>query len=168
MNLRPYTESDYKYISGWLSERHSFELWSAGRLSFPLNEGEFGALLKRSGDERGECAYVFSEESGVPVGFCCFAVNAGDNSGFVRFIMVDGSSRGQGIGTRMMTRLLEHAFETARVDTVRLCVFDANPAAKRCYEKVGFAVESMEENAYRYNDECWCRMTMAAHRKSEI
>ncbi len=36
-----------------------------------------------------------------------------------------------------------------------LKVFDTNPGARRCYEKVRFSVESIMEEGFSYQDEMW-------------
>ena len=58
-------------------------------------------------------------------------------------IVVDASCRGQGIGTRLFSCLIELARERG-YSTIRLDVIDTNPGARRLYERLGFVAESTE------------------------
>ena len=160
MYLRPYNKAkDFAYISSWITDARTHALWSAYRVSFPLKEEEFHDFLAANEAEWGDCGYIFMEDttSRQPVGFCVLSVNEKDNSGFMKFIVADSTKRGQGLGTRMIQTFLKYAFEIIGVDTVRLNVFDVNAGAKRCYEKVGFTVESTTPDALQFEGESWGR-----------
>ncbi len=58
-------------------------------------------------------------------------------------IVVDASSRGQGIGTRLFSGLTELAKERG-YSTIRLDVIDTNPGARRLYERLGFVPKNTE------------------------
>ena len=47
----------------------------------------------------------------------------------------------QGYGTETMQVMLKHAFETLNLHRIFLRVFEKNPMAVRCYEKVGYVHE---------------------------
>ena len=53
-------------------------------------------------------------------------------------IVVREESRGQGIGKRFFAEL-EHLAQSKQLTSIKLDVIDANPKAKRLYEKIGFA-----------------------------
>jgi len=52
-------------------------------------------------------------------------------------IAVDASARGQGIGTRLLQAVEDHARQLGRT-SIRLDVIDTNPGARRLYERFGF------------------------------
>lgn len=52
-------------------------------------------------------------------------------------IAVSAAARGQGIGTRLLQAIADHARATGK-STVRLDVIDTNPDARRLYERYGF------------------------------
>lgn len=169
MHFRKYEEDkDFEYIASWLTEERTHVLWSAHRLAYPLTKEAFHVFLEQGAKEWGDKAYVYVDEDmgDVPVGFLVFAVNREEHFGFAKFIVVDGSRRGQGLGTRMISRLLECAFGDAQemLSEVRLNVFDANPGAKRCYEKAGFVAESFTPDAIYLGEESWGRYLMVAKR----
>lgn len=59
-------------------------------------------------------------------------------------ISVSSDCRGLGVGTRLLSQLMEHA-ATSGYTTIRLDVIDTNPKAKRLYERVGFVSTKTEE-----------------------
>lgn len=116
--------------------------------------------------DRADSAYVATENNGRPVGFFCYSVNPEDNLGFLKFIVVDGAKRGKGYGKEMLNLALRYAFEITGADAVQLNVFDENPSAKQCYEKVGFVQKKTEQNALVYKGESWSRCRMMVSKQS--
>ena len=53
-----------------------------------------------------------------------------------------------------------YAFEIAKADAVLLNVYTENPAAKKCYEKVGFKKEGLIRDARKHGDEYWNQIEM--------
>jgi ribosomal-protein-alanine N-acetyltransferase len=47
---------------------------------------------------------------------------------------------GKGIGTEVLTAVLEYAFKRRNLRNVTLCVLGNNPRGRRCYEKCGFVL----------------------------
>lgn len=45
---------------------------------------------------------------------------------------------GKGYGTEALKRFVDKVFRKTELTVLRLCVFDFNKSAYRCYEKVGF------------------------------
>lgn len=157
MHLRLYNEqTDFIYIGKWISDERTHALWCANLLPYPMSEDELHRYLH----EQNLAAYVYADEEDRPLGFCIYTVNEQDKSGFVRFIMVDNTSRGKGYGTDMLRQLLRYAYENTGVASVRLNVFDVNAAARKCYEKAGFTIVQETPDAFSYRDEIWGRYMM--------
>lgn len=53
----------------------------------------------------------------------------------------------------MLKLVVKYAFEISKADAVHLNVFQENPSAKKCYQKVGFKERTLTENAFRFKDE---------------
>ncbi|MEM7319872.1 MAG: GNAT family N-acetyltransferase [Pseudomonadota bacterium] len=65
-------------------------------------------------------------------------------------IFVEESARGQGIGSRLLTAIAEHAIAQGASE-VQLDVIDINPRARALYERVGFRPIGTEETGpFRY------------------
>ena len=106
---------------------------------------------------------MLTEDDGAPVGFCAYAVNEQDNSGFAKFIVIDNSARGKGYGSRMLSLLLKHAFEITNVERVGLRVFRQNHAAINCYRKAGFSEIVEIPDTLEFHGEVWAKYTMIAN-----
>lgn len=175
MHLRIYNEqTDFTYIAGWIQDERTHALWCANLLSYPLSKDEFHNYLKEQGlkfysqsrsdpypkEKEHDGAYVYVDEHDCPIGFFVFTVNEHDKSGFLRFIMVDNTARGQGYGSQMLRQLLQFAYENTGVAAVRLNVFDVNAAAMKCYRKLGFTVMDNAPTDFPYQNETWKRCMM--------
>ena len=62
-------------------------------------------------------------------------------------IAVREDHRGQGIGTRLLSEIVQYARDHA-YQSVRLDVIDTNPGARRLYERTGFTVVKSESFPY--------------------
>lgn len=167
MRLRPYREKDdYRYLERWIKDERTHALWCANTIPYPLTVSGLESVLETHRRDWGDCAYVFTEDSGKPVGFLSYSINEKENSGFVKFVIVDVSLRGKGYGTQMMDMLLLYAYTITGVSRVRLNVFDCNQSAKRCYEKAGFTECETTPGAFVFGNEAWGRCLMMAEREN--
>ena len=66
---------------------------------------------------------------------------------FLDTLAVHPSSRGQGVGTRLLQAVLALARERG-FDSVRLEVVDTNPGARRLYERLGFRAGKTRQYPY--------------------
>lgn len=164
MRLRPYIKNrDFKYIAGWIDNPRSHALWCANHFPYPVTAEAFHSFVDQTMDTWTACAFVATDDSGIPVGFFRYSVNTESNEGFLASVIIDNTLRGKGYGRKMIRMALRYAFEFTGAELVQLNVFHENVAAKRCYEKMGFAERSVAENAFAYEDEAWsqCHMTIS-------
>ena len=163
MRLRPYIESkDFACIAGWIGDERSHALWCANHFPYPVTAPAFRRFLQQTAAEWTACPFVVTDDAGTPVGFFRYSVNTANDEGFLASVIVDARLRGQGYGRQMLRLALRYAFEMTGAKLVQLYVFGANTAARRCYERVGFAGQSVEKGAFVYRDEVWdrCHMTI--------
>lgn len=161
MRLRPYISGiDYDTINGWIADRREHALWCADRFAFPINIENFDTVLSEHAKQYGDCAFVATDDGGRSVGFFCYSLNLETNEGMLKFVMVDPAERGKGIGKEMLRLAVKYAFDITKADVVQLMVFDANMAARKCYESVGFTVRSVNESAFTFGNEVWGRINM--------
>lgn len=140
--------------------KKSHALWCANLIPYPVTKENLHAFLEKTAIEWTDSAYVATETSGKIIGFFCYSINVDDNTGFLKFVIVDHSLRGKGYGKEMLKLALQYAFEITGVKSVQLNVFDESIIAKHCYEKVGFIEESITQNVFRYKNESWDRCHM--------
>lgn len=161
MRIRPYIESkDYEFLAGWIADEKAHALWCANLIPYPLTRENLRSVLEKSAMDWTDSAYVATEDNGEVIGFFCYSVNTDDNSGFLKFVIVDSNLRGKGRGKEMLQLALQYAFLITGVESVQLNVFAENTAAKRCYEKAGFVERHVEKNVFPYKDELWSRCNM--------
>lgn len=161
MRLRPYIAlKDYHTIAQWIDDDRVHALWCANLIPYPITRESLNKLLERNAIEWTDSAYVATEDNGKPIGFFCYSVNVDDNTGFLKFVIVDKEKRGTGCGQRMLHLALRYAFHITGVSIVQLNVFAENTAAIHCYEKVGFHQTMNAENVFPYKNELWSRCHM--------
>jgi len=131
-----------------------------------LSEKGLKEFLDKDAGEWGGCAFTVTDDAGKPVGFFVYSINHADNSGFLKFVVLDSGLRGKGVGTRMLALILKYAFDVTAVSEVHLFVFDVNPGARKCYSNVGFVEQSVERDVFVYENERWGRCHMVALRYS--
>lgn len=162
MRIRPYIESkDYEFLAEWITDEKTHALWCANLIPYPITRENLRSILEKSAAEWTDSAYVATEDNGKVIGFFCYSVNTYDNSGFLKFIVVDSGLRGKGHGKEMLQLALRYAFQITGVESVKLNVFEENTLAKRCYEKAGFVERHVEKDTFLYKGELWSRCSMA-------
>lgn len=165
MRLRPYIPSrDFDIIKNWITDRREHALWCADRFSFPAERDDFTYVLNVHAEQFGDCPFVATDDSGKPVGFFCYSVNLGTNEGMLKFVVVDPGVRGKGYGKEMLRLAVKYAFEITKADAVQLMVFAANPAAKKCYESIGFSERRTDTDVFAFGEEKWDRINMVLMR----
>lgn len=70
------------------------------------------------------------------------------HKGMLWGMYVRPAARGLGIGARLVDAVLEHA--RRHVELIQLTVISDNPAARRLYERFGFAEYGLEKRAAKY------------------
>ncbi|MDE5696863.1 MAG: GNAT family N-acetyltransferase [Lachnospiraceae bacterium] len=168
MRLRPYIAvKDYSYLAQWIDNEQIHALWCANLIPYPITYENLNKLLEKNAVDWTDSAYVATEDNGKPLGFFCYSVNTDDNTGFLKFVVIDNQKRGTGCGEEMLRLALQYAFYITNVSLVQLNVFEENTAAKHCYEKVGFFAESITKNVFSYKNELWARCHMVLEKQTE-
>lgn len=163
MRLRPYIHSkDYEYIKKWINDERVHALWCANLISYPMTEEKLLNILEIDATDWSGSSYVATDDNGKPIGFFAYSVNTFNNSGFLKFVILDNELRGKGYGTQLLKLVLRYAFDITGVSSVQLNVFDSNNIAKKCYINVGFSEDNFVPNAFTYKDETWGRCHMVA------
>ncbi|MBP5529454.1 MAG: GNAT family N-acetyltransferase [Lachnospiraceae bacterium] len=161
MRIRPYLEcKDFDAIKDWITDERTHAFWCAGHTNFPLEKEDFSTLLKEIAEMFGDAPFVATTDEGEVVGFFCYGLNYEKNEGMLKFVVVDGSKRGRGIGKEMIKLALKYAFEITKANTVQLNVFPENERAKKCYESIGFVERNTTPGCFKFKDESWSRCNM--------
>lgn len=165
MRIRPYIHSkDYKYIAQWIDNEKVHAFWCANHLPYPVTPEAFRNLLEKNAMDWTDSAYVATKNDGKVTGFFCYSLNTENNTGFMKYIIVDKAQRGKGYGKEMLALALQYAFQITGATSVQLNVFNENISAKRCYEKAGFIEKAVEKNVFGFGKELWSRCSMIAEK----
>ena len=164
MNIRPYMPADFAVLRQWISDARTHALWCANRFPYPPEAAGFAAALQEISARTGDRPYIAADETGRAVGFFCRSLNPETNECMLKFVIVDGTLRGRGVGTEMLRLAVRAAFAETDAGAVQLMVFSENPAAIRCYRKTGFQVRTCTPDAFRFGAETWDRCNMVIRR----
>ena len=161
MRLRTFNlEKDFDAIKDWIKDERTHAFWCANHTNYPLEKEDFSLLLREIAEMFGDAPFVATTDDGEVVGFFCYGLNYETNEGMIKFVMVDGSKRGQGLGKEMLKLAVKYAFEITKAGAVQLNVFPENERAKKCYEGIGFVERNLTPGAFKYKDEAWGRSNM--------
>lgn len=165
MRLRPFILCcDFDEIKNWISDERTHAMWCANLIKYPIEKENFENVMLEAAAKFGDSPYVATTDDGKVIGFFCYSVNLSTNEGMLKFVVVNPSQRGQGLGKAMLQLAIEYAFNITKVDAVHLNVFPENARAKKCYESVGFVTRKTDIDAFIFKDESWGRCNMIIHR----
>lgn len=155
LRLRPCKKEDGKSLIQWFTDERMMRLWCRDSFTFPLTEEQMGEYYDKLEKETFSWGFTALDEAGTPVGSFQMKADYNAESVHLGYIVVDPKLRGTGAGYEMVSLAVQYAVEILGIKRLTLKVFDGNPGAKRCYEKVGFSVESIMEEGFLYHDELW-------------
>ena len=135
IKLRKFSESDLRAVRK--IERASFP----GRKPRPLE--------KYVREHPEEC--IVAENENKVVGYIVGRVKQ-NSIGVIAFLAVEPSSRGKGIGEKLI-RHLANGFEKKNIKETLLYVRARNDTAIALYQKLGFAISKKIEKYYRDGDD---------------
>jgi RimJ/RimL family protein N-acetyltransferase/ADP-ribose pyrophosphatase YjhB (NUDIX family) len=158
-------DRDYEHISNWISDERTHAMWCANLIPYPLEKESLRSFLSDISVRFDDKAYVATDDEGHVVGFYCYSLNHETHEGILKFVMVDASVRGKGIGKEMIRLAVRNAFSDPEAQAVQLNVFPENERAKKCYEGAGFTERITTPDAFRYKDESWGRCNMIQNRE---
>lgn len=164
MYLREFTQKDAENIVSWLGDETAFRKWAVDTYKdYPISSEDILARYEVLREEYhgGFCAVVAVEDDRVLGHFIMRVID--ENEHIVRFgyIIVNPNIRGRGTGTQMLRLGAELAKERFSAQKITLGVFDNNPSAYNCYNKVGFTQsQTIKPTTYKFFGEDWLCLEM--------
>lgn len=144
IRIRPYKDSDERFILSWCTDEDTYYKWTAGVLGqYPITSGQFRKTA--------ELIRFTALDEKEPVGFFTLR-NPNDTMDELRvgFVIVNPEKRRSGIGRTMLRQGLAYAFRIYGAGRVSLGVFEDNASALACYTAAGFHPTQRAE-VYRIN-----------------
>ena len=139
LRLRPYKACDAQTIVSWIGDETMFRKWSADRFeSYPITAEDLNRHYDRMADSDSFYEMTAFDETGVAGHLIMRFTDEKKTILRFGFVIVDPTLRGRGYGKAMLLLGVEYVRERFPAGRIDLGVFANNPAAKRCYESVGF------------------------------
>lgn len=159
IELETFRREDFDRLISWIPDARSLQVWCGPRYTFPLDHAQLGkSLAETEGEDPPHLMFKAVERpGGRAVGHIeLLRVDYEQGTAWVGRVLIGPPElRGQGYGTGMLNRLVEHAFGPLGLETLGLGVFDSNLPAIKCYTGVGFRQVGVKEGLVRFGDEAW-------------
>jgi len=141
--VRPYQPGDAGRLLALQAAYYAGEWGFNGRFFEALVARDMGDLLSRLDDPRN--GLWRAEVDGNFVGGIAIDGSSAAPNGVLRWFMLDESSRGQGLGKRLLATAIEHCRDKG-FDAIHLHTFAGLDAARALYEDAGFSLTEELDN----------------------
>jgi RimJ/RimL family protein N-acetyltransferase len=161
--LRPFKAEDCTYIEECLKDAEVIKLTGSDSQydrKFTINWYN----TRNEQIDRLDLAIV-DQSKGILVGEVVANLYDEKNQSMNFRILIGPRGRDRGLGTEATRLFINYLFSHTALKTLTLSVFDFNPRAKRVYEKLGFLVESIDENELEFEGEWIDSVNMKLTRK---
>jgi RimJ/RimL family protein N-acetyltransferase len=151
ITLLPFTPADIDRLINWIPSLEALRMWTASSFGFPLTREHLEGHMRESAERGDRLLFKAVEpDEGKVIGHIELgAIDHRNRSLRLGRVLLDPQARGRGLGTGMMRSALTLSFETMfQMHRVELGVFDVNPRAIACYERVGFRYEGMSRESF--------------------
>lgn len=162
IELLPFTEADIDHVLPWITSREDLYRWTASSFGFPLTREHLLQHMKDCVERGDRLPYKAITEDGTVFGYIEHgAIDRRNRSLRIGRVLIDPAQRGRGLGDAMMRAAVDLAFEQFGMHRVELIVFENNPRAIACYERVGFKHEGLCRDWFRFEDGYWNMIVMS-------
>lgn len=163
IELIPFTEADIDRLLGWITSYREQLFWTSSTFGYPLTREHLLQHLQESAARGDRLIFkVVETASGEAVGHLELgAIDLRNRSLRIGRVLLAPAARGRGLGGEMMRAALARAFDQMDMHRAELIVFDANPRAIACYERVGFRHEGKRREAFKGTDGYWGEIVMS-------
>jgi len=149
--LRPFKDEDLLYIEECLKDTEVIKLTGSSS-DFNLESTNHWYNTRNEQTDRLDLAIV-DQSQGILVGEVVVNLYDEEHHSMNFRILIGPRGRNHGLGTEATRLMIDYVFKKTNLDQLTLSVFDFNPRAKNVYEKVGFVVDSKDENDLEYEGE---------------
>ena len=149
--LRPFVDEDFPYIEECLKDSEVIKL-TGSTSDFDKESILHWYNTRNEQIDRLDLAIV-DQSKGILVGEVVINLYDEKSHGMNFRILIGPRGRNRGLGTEATQLIIDFIFTNTTLNQLTLSVFDFNPRAKYVYEKVGFDIESIEENDLKFEGE---------------
>jgi RimJ/RimL family protein N-acetyltransferase len=154
ITLRKFNERFHDNLISWIDSEKTLMQFAGPLFTFPLTSEQ----LDKSLSAKNRYAFGVFENETI-IGHAEIYLS-GKTAYLGKIIIGNKELRGKGRGQKVVSKLLDIAFIKFNKTQVSLNVFDWNINAIRCYEKVGFEINSDKNLERRISKENWIALNM--------
>ncbi|MEV7726711.1 GNAT family protein [Streptomyces sp. NPDC087917] len=154
--LRPFLPRDQAPLRSWITSETELVNWAGTAFTWPLDDTQLTAYAAEP--DRATWTALTPDGPQGPHGHPLGHVSL--YAGRLGRVLISPAARGRGLGGRLVSLALDHAFDTLGLPSVGLGVWAHNTAALRLYENLGFRVERTVPNAVEVAGTPWTAVEM--------
>lgn len=162
ITLEPFTESDFETFKSWIHNEEELFQFAGPLLPYPLTNQ---TLMKYIQMTDRKPLKIILNSTNETIGHCELNFKNGGNR-LSRILIGNEDLRGQGIGEKVVRKMVQLFFSDSNINQVDLNVFSWNTAAIRCYEKVGFRIIYKNTSEMNMNGKVWEKLNMILERQN--
>ena len=151
VDLRPFIDEDFSYIEECLKDSEVIKL--TGSTSDFDKESVLNWYNTRNEQTDRLDLAIVDKSQGILVGEVVVNLYDEKNHSMNFRILIGSRGRNRGFGTEATQLIIDYVFKNTALNQLTLSVFDFNPRAKYVYEKVGFVIDSIDENELEFEGE---------------
>jgi RimJ/RimL family protein N-acetyltransferase len=149
--LRPFKDGDFPYIEECLKDPEVIKLTGSSS-DFDRESIIHWYKTRNEQTDRLDLAIV-DQCQDISVGEVVVNLYDEQNHSMNFRILIGPRGRNRGLGTEATQLIIDYVFKNTKLNQITLSVFDFNPRAKFVYEKVGFVIDSIDENELEFEGE---------------
>lgn len=165
IRLEYFEKDDFELLISWIDSPEFLMQWGGPHFSYPLSKNQLNHYIKDANKMNSEVFIykVILNETNQTIGHISLNnIDLMNRSARLGKILVgDNRLRGKGVGQKILSTVLDIAFEELSLHRVGLGVFDFNESAIRSYEKVGFIKDGLLRDVRKMDDEYWSLWEMS-------
>ncbi|QOG03401.1 GNAT family N-acetyltransferase [Flavobacterium sp. MDT1-60] len=156
IRLEKFDKKFYSELIDSIKNAKDLMQFGGPEFTFPLTERQIDKTLS---DKNRIAFRVANISDGTTIGHCEIYFKD-DSAKLGRILIIDKNQRGKGVGEQMVILLLQYILENRKERNIELNVFDFNIGAIKCYEKVGFTINSDKKLLREVDGETWTALNM--------
>ncbi len=163
IQIEPFTEEDFERLISWIDSRESLVLFAGSLFEYPLTKEQLQEYVAKK--ER-KVFKIREAESQKVIGHAEIMKPGAHQKRLCRILIGEKDLRGKGYCSRIISLLLNMAFEDVEIQKVDLNVYDHNLPAIKCYEKAGFKRNPGGYKTMSVGEQEWLSLNMLMERSS--
>lgn len=144
-------------LTEWAADEKTLIQWCGPVFNFPLTLNQLQKYFEETkGNEPSRLIFKSVNGDNIITGMCEIgAIDRKNNTATLCRIFVDPKFRGIGIADKLISYVINYAFNNLQVRRLELKVYTFNSAAIKCYERLGFVREGIKRKVSHYKNELW-------------